>query len=454
MTSPLLQAPEDRLLQAQDVARLHAVYERLYDYYPRSIDLSLDRTYRFLSRIGDPHLRLKNVVHIAGTNGKGSTLATLRALLEAAGHKVHTYTSPHLVSPTERIRLAGSLITPRALADLLEEVIALNQNEPITHFELFTVAAYLAFTRVPADYILLETGMGGRVDTTNVIPAPIATIITTISYDHMQFLGNTLPDIAYQKAGIMKPGVPCIISYQTDEAIQNGVMDVFQRQSQDLSPPAPLLTYGAEWVSASESHMMLFRYGSDSILTRTPNLQGSHQIWNAGAALAAFKVIAPDHFKADILSTGLGQIDWPGRLQTLDNHPFNALLPQDWIMTIDGGHNDTGGLVVGQQMNTWKAVQPERPIHLVVAMVNRKDPTAFLRPLVPYADSITLTTITGEPSAFSAEDLAKTAKDLGFQDIGTAKDARDAVVAVSQKPGPARVLMTGSLYFMGNILSF
>ena len=435
--------------------QLEQVLLHLYGFYKNKIDLSLDRTYRFLHTLGDPHLKLPPVVHVAGTNGKGSTVATLRALLEASGQSVHVYTSPHLVHPTERITLAGTPISSEALIGVLTECIEINQNEPITFFELFTCAALLAFSRVSADWLILETGMGGRLDTTNVIAKPACTIITTISYDHMAFLGDSLEKIASEKGGIMKAGVPCVIGYQMEEAIQEGVMEVFKIQSQALSPEAPLCRYGAEWSTAPEAGQMLFRYEDDSILTRKPCLVGNHQLWNAGAALAAFRIIAPDHFTPEILSTALAKIEWPGRLQTLENHDFNALVPDDWDVIIDGGHNDSAGMVLAGQMEEWRKHE-SRPLHLVVAMVNRKEPAAFLAPLLPYANSITLTAIEGESTSHTPEAMEASAMALGFKNIQTAPNAREAVrlIARTQNDGKAaRVLITGSLFLMGNILA-
>jgi len=437
-------------------AQLEALLQHLYTYYHTEIDLKLHRTYRFLEELGNPHLKLPRVVHVAGTNGKGSTTATLRALLEASGHTVHVYTSPHLVHVTERIRLAGVPIASEALIALVNECIEINQNRPITFFEMFTCAALLGFSRVPADFLILETGMGGRLDTTNVVPNPVATIITTISYDHMKFLGDTLAKIAAEKAGIIKPGVPCIVGYQFDDAIAGGVMDVIQKASQALSPAAPLARYGAEWSCAMESNRMMFRYEGDSILTQRPGLYGNHQVWNAGAALAAFRIIAPDHFKPEILSTAMANIEWPGRLQTLENHAFLGLVPDGWEIVIDGGHNDSAGLVLAEQMREW-VKSDSRPLHLVVAMVNRKDAAAFLRPLLPYVASLTVTRIEGEATSFTPEELESTAKAIGFRHIRKADNARKAIELIAQNTDvhpPSRILMTGSLFFMGNILSF
>lgn len=457
---PKNQQPSNRVSGASsDPAvedRLEAILQHLYGFYNVEIDLSLHRTYRFMEALSNPHLRLPKVVHVAGTNGKGSTIATLRALLEASGHSVHVYTSPHLVHPTERIRLAGELIRSETLIDLLTECIDINKNEPITFFEIFTAASFLAFSRTPADYLLLETGMGGRLDTTNIVPDPVATIITAISYDHTKFLGSTLPEIAGEKAGIMKAGAPCIIGYQFPEAIDAGVIDVFTKKATDLSPNPQILAFGAQWSSAPESDQMLFRYEDDSIRLPKPRLLGNHQIWNAGAALAAFRVIAPDHFKPEILSTGLGQIEWPGRLQTLETHRFKGLVPPTWEIVIDGGHNDTGGLVLAKQMEEWRK-NDSRPLHLIAAMVDRKDPRAFLKPLLPYVETITLTQITNENSSFKPDDLESVARELGFKNIHKADNAEEAITQVNalyaSKKTPARVVMAGSLFFMGNILA-
>ncbi len=436
-------------------ARLDAILQHLYSFYHVEIELDLSRTYRFLEALGNPHLRLPRVVHVAGTNGKGSTIAALRALLEASGQTVHVYTSPHLVHVTERIRLAGELISSEALIDLLNECIEINQNRPITFFEMFTCAALLGFSRTPADWLILETGMGGRLDTTNIIAAPAATVITTLSYDHMKFLGDTLPKIAREKAGIMKPGVPCIVGHQLPQGLAEGVLEVISEVSQALSPAAPLVREGAEWGTDLESGQMLFRYGDDSILTRKPVLYGNHQIWNAGAALAAFRVIAPEHFTPEILSTAMANIEWPGRLQTLENHGFQSLVPEDWEIIIDGGHNDSAGLVLAAQMEEWRKTD-SRPLHLVVAMVNRKDPVAFIKPLLPYVDSLTATRIVQEPTSFEPEALRDVALQLGFPSVTVAKTPAEALKSITSGPHSgekARILITGSLFLMGEILN-
>ena len=436
--------------------RLQDILTLLYSFYEQEIDMSLERVERFLAQLDNPHLKLPPVIHVAGTNGKGSTIATLRSLLEASGKRVHVMTSPHLVHPTERIRLAGKLISTQELVDILEECLAINRQEPITFFEIFTAASYLIMSRVPADYVLLETGMGGRLDATNVIPDPVCTIITTISKDHEKILGNTLKKIAFEKAGIMKAGVPCIIGYQTEEAIDAGVLDVFHEISQGLSPVSPLFRFGEEWCTASETESVQFTWHKESIVVSHPNLLGSHQIYNCGAALAAYRVIMKQAFDAKILSPNdpnnpLLTIHWPGRLQRLDDHPLCDLIPETSELWIDGGHNDSAGKFLAAQMQKW-AAQDNKNLHLIVAMVTRKNPKEFLEPLVPYAKTITVIPIPNESHSYSADDLHNIVKTLGFQNLKKADSAADAIRQIDDEK-PSRILITGSLYLMGTILA-
>lgn len=438
-------------------ARLETILQRLYAFYDKEIDLSLDRVRGLLRCLGDPHLSLPPVVHVAGTNGKGSVVATLRALLEASGYRVHVATSPHLAHATERIRLAGELISTPDMVAVLEETLVANDGAPATFFEIFMAATFLAFSRMPADFTLLETGLGGRFDASNVIPDPVVTVITVISRDHSEFLGSELTQIAFEKAGIMKAGVPCVIGRQTPEALDSGVMDVFQDVSSGLSTGANLVRYGSEWSIASDGEMMRFCFDDESYLLPCPNLCGSHQIDNAGAALAAYRVITGLRkeiaFDTEKLSTGLRQIVWPGRLQRLEGHPVAGLLPPGWELWCDGGHNDSAGAVLAAQAAVW-AQEDGKPLHLVVAMVDRKDPAAFLGPLRPYAASLTVTGIPGERSSLSAQDLYDIAAPLGFAELRRADSVEEAVEGVAQgfTASPGRVLVTGSLYLIGNVL--
>lgn len=431
---------------------LQQLLQYLYTLHKTEIDLSLDRLPRLLHKMGDPHLKLPPVVHVAGTNGKGSTVATLRALLEETGHTVHVATSPHLVRPNERIRVAGTLIADDALYDVLQETVSINGGEPITFFEIFMAATYLAFSRVKADFTLLETGLGGRLDATNVVPNPVCTIITTISKDHSEFLGESLQQIAGEKAGIMKPGVPCIIGKQTDDANAADIDKVFQDFSTALSPAAPLVRFGAEWSSAPQSDRMQFRFGDDVITLPRPVLQGEHQIYNAGAAIAACRVIAPGRIDAAKISTALAKIEWPGRLQILQQTKLNTLLPHDWELIIDGGHNDSAGAALALQAAGWAKDDP-RPLHLIVGMVRRKNPAEFLAPLVPHAATVTAVPIPGEPSAFTEGDLKDRIAALNVAALSAAPSVGDALKALPTNGPAARVLITGSLYLIGTVLA-
>ena len=433
--------------------RLSAILEELYGFYSQKIDMSLERVERFLHQLGDPHLNLPPVIHVAGTNGKGSTIAILQSLLENEGLRVHVMTSPHLVHPTERIRLAGELISSEYLIELLEECLAVNRSEPITFFEMFTAATYLAFARSDADICLLETGMGGRLDATNVIPNPICTIITTISKDHEKFLGSTLDKIAFEKAGIMKSGAPCIIGYQTEEANNAGVKKVFHDVSQSLSTDAPLFIFDQDWSCEPIKNGMHYKNKDRDITLNRPNLLGLHQIYNAGTALRAYEIIM-EHLKGsmtlspDHLNEALGKIHWPGRLQTIQH----TSLSDNWELYLDGGHNDSAGQFLAKQAEEWENTDP-RNLHLIVAIVDRKNPAEFLTPLLPYTKSLTLLEIQGEETSYDLEKLEKIATEIGFKNIAKAASFEKAVANINEKFKSGRILATGSLYFLGNILS-
>ena len=450
MAEPLHNKSDDPKLEA----RLEEILTLLYSFYAQEIDMSLERVERFLHQLGDPHLNLPPVVHVAGTNGKGSTIATLRSLLESAGKTVHVMTSPHLVHPTERIRLAGNLISTRGLIDVLEECLAVNRSEPITFFEMLTAASFLAMSRTPADYVLLETGMGGRLDATNVIPDPICTIITTVSKDHETFLGVTLQEIAFEKAGIIKAGVPCVIGYQTPDAIQENVLNVFHEASINLPTSAKLFRYGAEWDIEAQKDGAIFTWLGDSIVTSQPNLIGLHQIYNCGAALAAYSIILKQDFDAKILSPNepnnpLKTIHWPGRLQKIESGSLRNLVRDTQELWLDGGHNDSAGVMLAQQAQKWFK-EDDRPLHLIVAMVNRKDPSEFLEPLLPYANSITVTKIPDADNSYSTDELYKLIKPLGFNQLTKAETIDEALNQI--KDPNVRILITGSLYFIGTVL--
>lgn len=413
-----------------------AILSRLMALHPKVIDLSLDRMHRLLAALGNPERAIPPVIHIAGTNGKGSTQAMIRAGLEAGGARVHAYTSPHLAQFRERIRLAGTLIEDDALADLLAQVEAANDGQPITFFEITTAAAYLAFARTPADFTLLEVGLGGRLDATNVIDAPRLTVITPVSIDHTQYLGETLPLIAAEKAGIIKPRVPVIVGPQDDDALR-----VIEARAMGLS--APIVAHGQHWMIQPERDGMVFQDDHGLWDLPRPNLIGPHQVQNAGTALAALRALGATDAQARAAVT---QAEWPARMQRLRHGPL-VDLAQGAELWLDGGHNPAGG----QALAATLAAMPARPTHLVCGMLNTKDVAGYLRPLADHAASLTAIDIPGEPNTLPSTQTADAARQVGM----TAHVAQDAAQAVEQlvtrHPG-ARILICGSLYLAGRIL--
>jgi dihydrofolate synthase/folylpolyglutamate synthase len=335
-----------------------AVLARMMALHPKIIDLTLDRVWRLLAALDNPQDKMPPVIHIAGTNGKGSTQAMIRAGLEAAGGKVHAYTSPHLARFHERIRLAGDLISEDHLTDILDECYAKNNGENITYFEITTCAGLLAFARTPADYTLLEVGLGGRLDATNVIDQPALTIITPISIDHEQFLGDTLTKIAGEKAGIIKRGVPCIVGPQPEEA-----MDVIEATAARLG--APLIAYGQHWHVWEERGRLIYQDEQGLLDLPLPNLPGAHQIQNAGAAIAALRYLKKGDVAAE---AAVSDAFWPARMQRLVTGPLINAAP-DAELWLDGGHTPAAGQAIGDHL----ATLAKRPTHLICGMLNTKD---------------------------------------------------------------------------------
>lgn len=413
-----------------------AILSRLMALHPKVIDLSLDRMHRLLAALGNPERAIPPVIHIAGTNGKGSTQAMIRAGLQAGGARVHAYTSPHLAQFRERIRLAGTLIEDDALADLLAQVEAANDGQAITFFEITTAAAFLAFARTPADFTLLEVGLGGRLDATNVIDAPRLTVITPVSIDHTQYLGETLPLIAAEKAGIIKPRVPVIVGPQDDDALR-----VIEARAMGLS--APIVAHGQHWMIQPERDGMVFQDDHGLWDLPRPKLIGPHQVQNAGTALAALRALGATDAQARAAVT---QAEWPARMQRLRHGPL-VDLAQGAELWLDGGHNPAGG----QALAATLAAMPARPTHLVCGMLNTKDVAGYLRPLADHAAGLTAIDIPGEPNTLPATQTADAARQVGM----TAHVAQDAAQAVEQlvtrHPG-ARILICGSLYLAGRIL--
>ncbi len=418
-----------------------AVLERLLRLHPKVIDLSLGRIERLLARLGQPQDALPPVVHVAGTNGKGSVVALLRAMLEADGRRVHVYTSPHLVRFHERIRLAGTLIGEPELQALLEECEAANGAAPITFFEITTAAAFLAFARQPADVLLLEVGLGGRLDATNVVARPALSAITPVAMDHMQFLGDSLAQIAFEKAGILKPGVPAVIGRQAEAAAR-----VIAARAGEVG--APLLRLGREWQVHPQVEGLLLRDGPEEVALPRPALVGAHQLDNAGqAAVLARRLGVP----AAAVAEGLRRATWPARLQPLPEGALAARLPAGWQLWLDGGHNAQAGEILAREAADW----PE-PLDLVYGMLNTKAARDFLTPLAPRVRRLRAVAIPGEANSLSAAEAAAHAEACGVAaepaaGVAAALDELTATAARLGEP-PGRVLICGSLYLAGRVL--
>jgi dihydrofolate synthase / folylpolyglutamate synthase len=427
--------------------RIEAALGRLGGLHPKRIDtvdsstLQLDRIERLLAALRNPQERLPPVIHVAGTNGKGSTVATLRACLEAAGFCVHAYTSPHLVRFNERIRIAGALIEDDALADLLEECERVNAGAPITFFEVATTAAFLAFARTPADFTLLEVGLGGRNDTTNVVRNPAVTAITPVSLDHQAFLGDGVAQIAGEKAGILKPGVAAVIGPQTTDAAA-----VIAARAAAVG--APLYRWGEEWRCEAAAGGMRYEGVRWHLDLPLPLLPGAHQIANAGTAIACLEQLRDVSLPAAAIAVGLGHIEWPGRLQLLRRGPLVERLGEGWELWLDGGHNPAAGAALGGAASGWR----DRPLYLVVGMLNTKDAAGFLAPLALYARRLYAVTIPGEENPRPAEEIAAAAHAAGIAAQASASvEAALRDIAACEAPG--RVLICGSLHLAGHVLA-
>ena len=411
------------------------ILDRLTKLYPKAIEPGLERTLRILQDLGDPHLRLPPVIHIAGTNGKGSTLAFIRAVLEDTGQTCHVMTSPHLVKFNERLVISGKEITDDDLEKLLLRAEDLNNGQPITFFEITTGAGLLAFAENPADYTLLETGMGGRLDSTNVVSDPAVTIITNISPDHMQHLGNSVEKIAFEKAGIMKENTPCIIGPGNET-----VMSVFEKRAAELN--APLYRYGHEWSYAETETGIAVTFLGQAYNGPKPNLLGAHQISNAATAIAALIALGQTQSFA-----GISKARWPARLQRITDGPLFDLLPTSWELFLDGGHNEAGGKILSDQAIEWKSGDG-KPLHLVLGMLTTKDPAPFFEHLKPHVASATAIPIPNEKLAFASADLAR---QLGILQAHDVNEALSGIISNSSDRS-GRILITGSLYLAGLIL--
>ncbi len=409
--------------------------------HPRRIDLSLSRIETVLARLNAPETRLPPVIHIAGTNGKGSTLAFLEAIFRQAGLKVHTYTSPHLVRFSERIRLAGEDIGEIQLCDVLQRTSLACEDAPLTFFEATTAAAFLAFSEVPADVVLLETGLGGRLDATNVSEKPLLTLLTPISRDHADFLGNDLAGIAREKAGILKAKTPCFCAAQTEEASR-----VIRARAKEIK--APLYEEGRDWQVETTENGLRYRAGGIVLDLPPPALAGPHQVDNAGLALAAARHTSFQPGRS-ALAEGIKSAVWPARYHRLERGPLVEALPPGWEIRVDGAHNPAAARALSR---TISSVEDSRPIYFIAGLLKTKDAGGIVTPLCGTAHKIRLVPIPGH-ACLSPETLSEIVRAEGFDSVATAGSVKLALEAlIKEDPSPARVIVAGSLYLAGKVL--
>jgi dihydrofolate synthase/folylpolyglutamate synthase len=422
------------------MSRTDEILKRLLALHPRLIDLSLHRMERLLEQMGRPQDRLPPVIHVAGTNGKGSTVAYLRAILEAAGQRVHVYTSPQLVHFRERIRLAGKLVTDKALNAALEHCEAVNGGIPITYFEITTAAALKLFADVPADFLLLEVGLGGRYDATNVVARPLGAVITPVSIDHVEYLGNTVGIIAKEKAGIIKRGAPVVVARQTDEGL--AAIEAEAR----LLGVTPFVA-GQDFDGFVQDGRMVYQDESGLLDLPLPALRGAHQIGNAAVAIAATR-----HFGLPVsdaqIAEGLSTVVWPARLQPLKGK-LSRLLPDSHELWLDGGHNEAGGGVLAQATRDMDAVQ-KRPLVLVMGTFANKDAAGFLKHFGDAPVEVLTLKIPGERASWTARQLADLAVAQGLK-ARPMRSIEAALRAAAEVPR-ARVVICGSLHLAGEVL--
>ena len=431
------------------MSQVDSILTRLLALHPKRIDLSLDRVERLLVALDHPERNLPPIIHIAGTNGKGSTTAFLRAILEAAGMRVHAYTSPHLVNFNERFRLGaigeGKLVSDAELSAALEECERANGGEPITVFEMTTAAGFLLFSRHPADVLLLEVGLGGRLDATNVIDTPLASIITPVSIDHTDFLGDTIEKIAAEKAGIIKANAPVIVAAQNRDALA-----VIERQAARLK--APIKIAGENWTATEERGRLVYQDDNGLLDLPAPKLYGRHQFENAGLAIAALRAIPQLTIPPSAYEAGMSKADWPARLHRLSAGRLVDLTPPGSELWLDGGHNPDGGRAIAAALADLEE-RVSRPLVLIVGMLATKDFAGFLNNFAGLARRLIAVPVPGAEKGLTADVVAEAARalDIPATSRGTLDDALDAVRKLDLEP-PPRILITGSLYLAGDVL--
>lgn len=427
--------------------RSDSILLRLTALHPSRIDMVLGRIERLLGQLGHPERKLPPVIHVAGTNGKGSTCAFARAMLEAQGLKVHAYTSPHLVNFRERIRLAGQIIDEGELCATLEECERVNDGAPITFFEITTAAAFLAFSRHPADALILEVGMGGKTDATNVIQRPRVSVITPVGLDHQEFLGSSIADIAAEKAGIIRAGVPLVVGPQDDAPL-----DVITRRADALG--APLSVFGQDFFAHQEHGRMVYQDEAGLLDLPLPKLIGRHQIENAAVAIAALR--AGGWSKDAAIEKGLREVQWPARLQRLTKGLLVDTAPEGAEIWLDGGHNPHGAAAIARAVADFEE-RSEKPLYLVCGMLATKDAVGFLSAFRGLARHVTTVTIPDEELSLGAGSLYDAARASGLE-ASPADDLEDAMLQISAwsrarpEQGPPRILICGSLSLAGRVL--
>jgi len=425
------------------------IIERLLTLHPKRIDLSLDRMWRILDALGHPQRRIPPVIHVAGTNGKGSTVAFMRAMLEASGRSVHVYTSPHLVRFNERFRLGaaggGRLVGDEALADVLLECERANGSEPITVFEIETAAAFLLFSRHPADVTLLEVGLGGRLDATNVIDKPLACAITPVSMDHLEFLGDTIEKITAEKAAILKRDVPAAIAPQPD-----AVLAVIEQAAKRVR--APLRVSGEHWNVHREGGRLVYQDDDGLLDLPLPKLHGRHQLDNAGTAIATLRA-AGFALPMPAYEAGLAKADWPARMQHLSQGALKRFVPAGSELWLDGGHNAEGGRAIAAALGDLEERVP-RPLVLIIGMLTTKDVAGFLHNFTGLTRRVIALPIPRQEKSVPAETLVDIARGIGIpaESRGTLEAALIAIGHLGLMPAP-RILITGSLYLAGEVLA-
>jgi dihydrofolate synthase / folylpolyglutamate synthase len=435
--------------RSRDALASDEILARLMALHPKIIDLSLGRIERLLGRLGNPENRLPPVIHVAGTNGKGSTAAFLRAMLEASGRRVHVYTSPHLVRFHERIRLSGKLIDEDELSALLEECETVNGGEPITFFEITTAAAFLAFTRHKADAVILEVGLGGKLDATNVVDRPAVSVITPVEYDHQHYLGETLREIAGEKAGIIKRGVPVVIGPQQDE-----VRDLIERKAQAVDAPAWF--WSQEFAAHEEHRRMVYQDEQGLLDLPMPRLPGAHQIVNAAIAIAALRNASDLNVSDRAIEDALIAVEWPGRLQRLTHGPLVSAAPKGAEIWLDGAHNPHAARALAHAIADMEERTP-RPLYLICGMLQTKDPSGFFGAFRGLTKHVTTVTIPGDSVSFGAGQLYDAARAAGLE-AHPAPSVEDAMMQIEARTSltdektPPRILICGSLYLAGAVL--